>query len=152
VIEAGSSIDATDGGLERFDPAKESLSGSFVFTEQEAGGTFSFSDAAIISSTLGYFITNDASFKQSLIAFDPATGKRLKTLLKEQKLSGLSVNDKGELYVGDQGDDKGAGRGIRVFEAATGKELTTAPVDVSDALPPTQILFVELDLSVLPKP
>lgn len=144
IVEQGSSFDPKDGGLERFDPKTGTLSGQYVFEEKDVDGTFSFSDFVIVSKTLAYAIVNDATYKQSLITWNPTTGAVIKTLLSKKKLGGLAVNSKGELYLGDLGDGQGGGTiGVRIFEAQTGKELTTQPISVSSSLAPKGFVFTQ---------
>lgn len=145
IPQQGSAFDAKDGGMEVFDPTTGKASGSFVFTEDSAGGTFSFSDIVVVSATLAYALINDASYKQSLISFNPQDGKKGQELLKGKSLSGLALHSNGKLYLGDKGDGAGGGDiGVRIFEASTGKELTTKPISVSAKLAPSSILFGEI--------
>lgn len=148
-----STLVGDDGGLERFDPATEKLSGNFVITEKELGGNFSFPNGiVVVSSTLGYALVSDSSFKQNLVQFDPSTGKKLKDLLTGKSLSSLALTPQGELLVGDRGDGASAPVGIRIFEASTGKELTTDPISVKQSLPlaPGIIVVGDIDPNQLP--
>jgi hypothetical protein len=80
-----------------------------------------------------------------LISFNPQDGKKGQDLLKGKSLSGLALHSNGNLYLGDKGDGAGGGDiGVRIFEASTGKELTTKPISVSAKLAPSSILFGEI--------
>lgn len=148
-----STLVADDGGAERFDPATDKLSGSFVITEKELGGNFSFPQGmVIVSATLGYALVSDASFKQNLVQFDPSTGKKLKDVLTGKSLSSIALSPSGELLVGDKGDGQSAPTGLRIYEASTGTEVTTAPIKVGQSLPlpPGIIVVGEIDKAQLP--
>ena len=153
ITEVGSAFSKVDGGLERFDPTTGKLSGSFIFTEKEANGTFDFSDMVIVSSTIAYALINDASYKQSLIQFNPTTGKKIKELITSKSLAGLALNSLGEIYVGDKGN-KATGKtaGIRIFNAQTGAEKTHTPKTVNAKVPPFAFIFTQISPSFVPQP
>ena len=127
---------ATDGGIERVDPATGTAEGYFI-TEAELGGDIN--DFTIVSSTRGYAVVSDADFNNSLVRFDPSTGTVQATLAT------------GAAYLPDVEYDASTDRiflasqdfanpGIRIF-AADDAEVTSAPIDTG--LPPFNIDFVE---------
>lgn len=147
IAETGSALDATDGGVERFDPKTGKMSGSYLITEKELGGNLG--SIVVVSKTVAYAVVSDASYKQSLVQWDPSTGKKTKDLLTGKSLGSLALSNKGELLLSDKGE-KGKNFGLRVFEASTGKELTTAPIATSATLPPTLIRLFETAQGNLP--
>ena len=82
---------------------------------------------------------SDASYNTVLVAYDTQTEKT-KTLLSTTgfNLSGLAVNDRDELYIGDRTKEK---PGVRIVDLKTGAEVTSSPIDTG--LPPFMILFTK---------
>jgi hypothetical protein len=130
---------ALDGGIQLIDPADGSIS-PFVVTEQALGGDLS--DAVIASATRGYAVigvsgTDGASTR--LVEFDPSTGEVGATLIASEgwELGFVELDPTGaELWVADRNP---ARPGVRIFDAATGAELTAQPIDTG--LPPFMICF-----------
>ena len=79
-----------------------------------------------------------------LVEFDPRTGKKLREIIKDKSLAHIAFNGEGELWVAD---NTPRASGIRVFDAKTGKELTTAPIAASATDPPVYIQFAIVDSS-----
>lgn len=147
VASTVSSLAGDDGGLERLDPSTDALGGNYVITEKELGGNFSFPNGVVIvSSSVGYAVINDSSFKQSLVMFDPSTGKKTKDILTGQSLSAIALTPNGDLLLGD----KGTPSGIRVYDASNGTEKTNSPISTGASLPPANIIFGEIDLKQVP--
>ncbi len=132
INEVGSAFLPNDGGLERFDPKTQKMSGSFVFEEKSIKATFSMDSIVVFSDKVAYLIANDATFKQMLIQFSPSSGQKTKELLKGAKLSGLLLFNQ-EVWVGDK-----AAKGLRVFDATNGDEVTQKPI-LTGQLPPISI-------------
>ncbi len=152
IAEAGSSLKTDDGGLERFDPKTGKMSGTFIITEKELGGNIA--SVVVVSKTLAYAVINDASYKQSLVQFDPSTGKKGKSLLTGKSLGSIALTSQGKLLLSDKGTRDTQGKykdfGVRIFEASSGKELTSQPIPTSTTLPPTIIRVSKLPTKDLP--
>jgi hypothetical protein len=139
IVQNGSAFDPKDGGIERFDPNQGTLAGSFVITEESLGGNLPQNGAMVVlSPTLGYVLLSDASFKQSLVRFNPTTVTKDKELIVGADLGHLQQHE-GQIFLAD----RSAGAfGIRILEAASGNALTQDPISTGK-LPPAQILIVK---------
>jgi hypothetical protein len=132
-----------DGGIQLLDPADDTVS-PYVVTEAALGGDLS--DAVIAGPALGYAVIGvpaDGGARTRLVAFDPGTGEVGATLIESAgwHLGFLELAPGGgELWVADRNPQL---PGVRIFDAATGAELTDAPIDVG--LPPFMICFPEGD-------
>lgn len=128
-----------DGAIEFFDPETETLSGS-VITAAELGGDIV--DAVVVSETKGYAVVGvrkGTSAETHIVAFNPATGKKGKTLLSSDTWVFNFIEltpDGAELWVADRTRNA---PGIRIFSTNTDSELTSVPIDVG--LPPFMICF-----------
>jgi hypothetical protein len=125
---------ALDGGLVQVNPFTLRAEG-LVTTEAQLGGDLQA--ARLASSTVGWAVVSDASFRTSLVRFDVATGAVVQTALTTAgfDLSDLEISVDGRLYVGDRTPQA---PGVRVFDALTGAPLA-GPVDVG--LPPFDLVL-----------
>lgn len=135
IAEAGL-FGVMDGGIERVDLASRRAEGFFV-TEADLGGDIV--DFVLISDHLAYALVSRATFDTVLIAFDPASGSILDTLLAADDftLLDIEVNDRGELFLTDRGRERD---GVRIFRAADGAALTNEPLDLG--LAPFVVVFL----------
>ena len=123
-----------DGGIEAIDVnALQSV--GFVALESQLGGDLS--DVEWYSPTHSYAIVSDVGFNTLLVSFNPSTGGKIGTVRSPGgfSLSDCAVNDRGELYVADNGF---ASAGLYVYSAGT-DALIDGPLDTG--LPPNQIAF-----------
>ena len=128
INELGQAFSPKDGILERLDTKKDVMNG-IVFEEKTINASFSMFAVAVVSNKIGYLVANDASFKQMLIQFSLDTGKQTKQLIKDAKLSDMMLYNK-QLWVADK-----TLKGLRIFDAITGAELSQSPV-LTGHLPP----------------
>ncbi len=139
IVQNGNAFDPKDGGVERFDPNQGKLAGSFLITEDKLGGSLPQNGAmVVVSPTLGYVLLSDASFKQSLVSFNPTTGSKEKDLIVGAELGEIAMHE-GQIFLADR--SKGA-FGVRILEAASGTAVTQDPISTGK-LPPAQILIVK---------
>ena len=123
-----------DGGIEAIDTqALQSV--GLISTEAQLGGDIG--DVEWYSPTHSYAIVSDASFDAHLVSFDPSTGVKLGTVRSPGgfSLPDCAINDRGELYVADNGFTTA---GLYVYQAGT-DALIAGPLDTG--LPPNQIAF-----------
>jgi hypothetical protein len=85
--------------------------------------------------TKGWAGVNISFMEAQLIEFDARTGMKLRRLGTATRITDVALNDRNELYVAD--GTMGAS-GIRVFDATTGMELTTAPISLAGVAPAFQ--------------
>ena len=123
-------------GIERVDLATRQAQG-FIATEQDLGGDVT--DFALVSNHLAYAVVSTPTSTNALVAFDPATGQITKTVAQSNGFNyfDIELNDRGEIYLADRSLHA---PGVRIFRAADGIELTSAPLDL--ILPPTEIVFI----------
>ncbi len=138
LVETGS-YGVQDGGVELFDPKTQEVSG-FIVTEAQLGGDVL--DVYLHSDALGYALVGvpagDASYTH-MVTFNPATGEVIEDILTPSAwvLQSFEPTPNGkELWVADRTPEA---PGIRVFDTATGEELTDKPIDVG--LPPAAVCF-----------
>ncbi len=114
-----------DAGVEFVDPVAGTTSG-LVVTEQELGGEL-LDLVTVGETTVG--IVSDASFHTSLVAFPAAGGGPVATwaAADDYDYADVAWDGAGQVYLCDRGLGHS---GVRVFDAATGGELTAAPVAV----------------------
>jgi hypothetical protein len=122
-----------DGGIELVDPVT-GTSGGYLATEAELGGdvlTF-----VIVGNRMIFALVSSPSFSTSLVWFDLADDE-LTTLDQSNGYThaDLAFDGDFQLFVADR--TTGAS-GVRVFDAASGAELTTGPL--ATGLPP--FLFI----------
>jgi len=113
-----------DGGIETVDLVAGTTAGLQV-TEAQLGGDLI--DFVTVGESLGYALVSDASFRTSLVAYDPRDGGGVEVLLTTPGYDLVDVAWDGgaQLFVADRGV---TASGVRVFDALTGQELTAAPV------------------------
>lgn len=135
VAEAGL-FGQLDGGIERVDLHTRQAEGFFV-TEADLGGDIV--DFVLISDRLGYAIVSRTDFNTDLIAFDPAAGRAVDTLLSVEgfRLLDIEANDRGELFLADRQRQRD---GVRIFRASDGMPLVDEPIDLG--LAPFEIIFL----------
>jgi len=140
IVEVGAFGDHGDGCVETYDPVSGELSGPLI-SEADLGGDLV--DAVIASADTGYAAIGEtlgAEGNSRVVAFDPAAGTKTADLIVADEFDHLSLELSpagDELWVPDRRSDR---PGIRIFDAATGIETTTEPIDVG--LPPFVICFV----------
>jgi hypothetical protein len=128
-----------DGGIQLLDPNDDTVS-PYVVTEAALGGDLS--DAVIAGADLGFAVIGvpaEGGAATRLVSFDPGTGEVGETLIDSDgwHLGFIELDPDGdELWVADRNPTQ---PGVRVFDAATGAELTDRPIDVG--LPPFMICF-----------
>jgi len=130
-----------DGGIEAINPDTNTVDAQFTINEATVGGDITA--FVIVSRTKGFAIVEDANFANSLVTFDPSTGRRLKTIVGPLNVlvPHLAINSRNEVYLA-VADTKTATPGLRIFDALTDNEITTTPLNVG-TLPPLFTLFIE---------
>lgn len=137
VSSAGNIHRTGDGGIERIDPATLTTGGFFA-TEDGLGGNVT--DFVVVSATKGYAIVLDDALQNRLVAFDPRTGGLTRRVYASpQYLSSVVAAPDGMIWLTDRALT-GAGPGIRIFDPATDRQTTRAPIAVG--LPPFSIGFL----------
>jgi hypothetical protein len=143
LVESGSFSDPTDGGIELFDPATGQLSG-LVATEGQLGGDIV--DAVLASESAGFAVVgtdSDSVGHTRVVMFDPASGEVIRVLEDADAWNHMYLEltpDHSRLWLPER---RPSDPGIRIFDAATGDEVTGAPV--STGLPPFHVCFVEYE-------
>ena len=120
-----------DGGLERIDLATNQSAGLVIDEDTLGGDLF---DIALVSPQQAYAVVGLADFTSTVVAFNPSTGTLIDTLITGTSIADIEINDRGELYVADRGAN-----GLRVFDAASGDELTTSAIETG--LVPFEVAF-----------
>jgi len=115
-----------DGGFETVDLATLSTGGIEITGEQLGGDLLDFE---VVAPDLGYALVSDAYFVTSLLAFDPsgATGPRTVLAGGGYDYADIAWDGEGQIFLADQ--TLGA-TGVRVFDAATGEQLTADAIPV----------------------
>lgn len=141
LVASGSFSDPTDGGIELFDPATGQLSG-LVFTEEQFGGNVV--DAVLASATVGFAVVGTLSHgagRTRVVMFDLASGEVTRVLEDADAWHHMHLEltpDHSQLWLAERNPGR---PGIRIFDAATGDELTGDPI--STGLPPFSICFLD---------
>lgn len=125
----------SDGGVELIDQVALSSAGT-IFTESAAGGDMQ--DVEIVCPTVGYAIVQNASFHTVLIMFDPSTGTKTRTVYSpgDYVMQDVEQGPTGDVFLTDRTP---TAPGVRIYDALTGDEITSAPIDVG--LPPFNFTF-----------
>jgi len=126
-----------DGGIERVDPGALESAGWMIRETTLGGDLLAF---ALADATHGFAIVSDASFNNLLVAFNPATGAFVATMLTRTFPDGLAT----DLLVGGDylfvGDRSATTPGVRVFDVATRSQVTgLVPV----GLPPNDLELLD---------
>lgn len=134
VAEVGQ-FGVNDGGIEVVDLASFASRG-WVVREEELGGDIT--DFVLVSEDLGYAVVSLEDFSTALVSFQPRSGRKLATVLRQDGLSDIELDRKGQLFLSVRNIHA---PGVRVFRGATGEELTTTPLFTG--LPPFDVVFLE---------
>lgn len=132
-----------DGGVEVVDPDSLATMGS-MFTESSAQGDIF--DVEIVNEKIGYCLIGNSSFFTDLISFDPSAGTKIQTIYApaDWVLQDIDLAPTGELFLADR---TLTDPGVRIYDATTGIEITSGPLDVG--LPPFDFTFsVEVQTGV----
>ena len=134
-VAAVGKFGAMDGGVEMVNPSTLRSEG-YVFTEATVGGDIT--DAVLVSAEKGYVIFTDGNFNNTLQAFSPLSGTKTDIVYAPGAfvLQDIALAPNGELFLTDRTPTK---PGIRIYDADTGDEITTDPIDVG--LAPFSITF-----------
>jgi len=124
-----------DGGVELIDTATMSLAGTMLSESAAAGDVL---DVEIVDGQVGYAIIQNTSFNTDLIMFNPSAGTKTQTVYSpgDYVLQDIDLGPTGELFLSDRTP---LAPGIRVYDALSGAEITSTPIDVG--LPPFDITF-----------
>lgn len=133
IVEVGA-FGVLDGGIEAID-LRSFRSLGWVAREEDLGGDVT--DLVIVSDSLAYAIVSLEDFSTALVAFDPTTGRVLRTVLRQDGLSDIELDAQGQLFVAERNLHN---PGVRVFRAADGVELTSGPI--ATGLPPFDLVFL----------
>jgi len=148
-----------DGGIERINIFTNEAEGFFITEEELGGNIVDFDIYKKYTGLMGYFyymiekylgftliprvayaVVSDNMFNTSLVSFD-LSGKtppeEIYTTAGYQ-LSDLAINDNGKLYLSDRTPGS---QGIRIFNAKSGAQETSEPIEVG-AYPPVHITFI----------
>ena len=128
-----------DSGVELVDSANLTTEG-IVLTGATVAGDIT--DVAFASEEKGYAITTDANFHNVLISFNPMNGTVTGTVYApgDFVLQDVALGPGAELFLGDR---TATNPGVRIYDAGTGGEITSNPIDVG--LPPFSITFGNVD-------
>jgi hypothetical protein len=131
-ISCVGSYGVNDGGIAVIDTTTDTVS-ALGTTEAELGGDLGA--IALNEDGSGFAIVSDTSFNTILKSF--TTGGTVTTLYSPTGfvLSDVTIHS-GELWVSDRDTTT---PGVRIFDSATGAQITTEPI--STGLAPTTILF-----------
>lgn len=132
-----------DAGVEFVDPVLLESAGTAMSETAALGDVL---DVEIIDDNIGYCLIGNSSFATDLIRFDPSTGARTALIYApgDWWLQDIDRAPTGELFLADRTPVR---PGIRIYDANTGGEITTNPIDVG--LPPSDITFsVEVQTGV----
>jgi hypothetical protein len=141
LISSVGNLGVSDGGIEAINPDTNTVDSQFAVSEMTMGGDITA--FVIVSRTKGVAIVSDQNAADSLITFDPSSGQRLNRLVGPLNvvMAHLAINSRNEVYVAVI-DTQLATSGLRIFDAVTDNEITTAPLNVGQ-FPPVFILFIE---------
>ena len=158
VGETGSWFDGEDGGIERINIFTNEAEG-FIVSEADLGGNIIDFDIynkysglkglilSLLDHHLGimllkrniYAIVSDMTYNTSLMSFNLKEQTSTELFSTEgYQLADLAINDKGGLYLADRTPGSS---GIRIFNAKTGEQETSTPIDVGN-YPPVHITFL----------
>ena len=135
VVGCVGSFGVLDGGIVRIDPATLTIAAAEI-TEAALGGEIN--DVAVLDAARGFVVINDASFNTLLRSYNRNTGATTGTPFSTAgfSIADIEINDRAELWLCDRTP---ANPGVRVFDAASGSQLTTSPLGTG--LPPQDLVF-----------
>jgi hypothetical protein len=141
LISSVGDLTVIDDGIEAINPDTNAVDSQFAVSEATMGGNIT--EFVIVSRTKGFAIVSDVNFAHSLITFDPSSGQRLRTIVGPLNvlMPHLALNSRNEVYVAVI-DTQLATSGLRIFDANTDNEITTAPLNVGQ-FPPAFTVFIE---------
>ena len=141
LISSVGDLAVNDGGIEAINPDTNTVETQFAVTESTMGGDITA--FVIVSPTKGFAIVSDTNSANSLITFDPSSGQRLNRLLGPLNvvMAHLAMNSRNEVYLAVI-DTTIATSGLRIFDADTDNEITSAPLNVGQ-FPPVFTVFIE---------
>jgi hypothetical protein len=127
---------ADDGGIEIVDPFGWQSEGVLV-SDGDLGGDIL--DFQLLGSTIGWAITNSATYQTALVQFNPSTGSVLQTPLTSAgfDLVDLEMSFDGRLFVGDR---DATTPGIRIYDPVGGS-LLAGPLNTG--LPPFDFTLLD---------
>ena len=135
-------ISKIDGGIVAFNLNTKKFRVGFLLSETETGGDIS--DFVIKNETEGYAYSSDANFNQTILEFNPSTGKRIINLvnfsLSAGYITGLALSNSGKLYVGDGGFSK---PGVSIFDTTKSNKPRLTPTPINIDLRPSDIFVIE---------
>ncbi|HEU4403371.1 MAG TPA: hypothetical protein VFT43_14835, partial [Candidatus Polarisedimenticolia bacterium] len=135
-IFPGRLAQALTGGIDAIDP--ETRRATLIVDDDALGGNVSA--VAVTSAERGYCVVSDASYRNSVKAFNPTTGEVLGTVFASpNQLAAFESDGDGYLLVGE--DDFFAPR-IVVLDAETGAVVTSLP----SRLPPASFAILTRSL------
>lgn len=126
-----------DGGIVRLNPSTLTVAATEI-TEASLGGDVN--DVSVFDAGHGYAVVSDASYNTQLKAYNRATHAVTSMPFSTVgfNIGDTEINDRGELWLCDRTPGN---PGVRVFDAATGAQITLSPL--STGLPPADIVFDE---------
>jgi hypothetical protein len=141
LISSVGDVGVSDDGIEAIHPDTNTVDSQFAVSEANMGGDITA--FVIVSRTKGFAIVRDAGFAHSLSTFDPTSDQRLRTIVGPLNvvMPHLAINSRNEVYVAVI-DTQITTSGLRLFDAGTDNEITTAPLNVGQ-LPPAFTVFIE---------
>jgi hypothetical protein len=141
LISSVGDVTVNDGGIEAINPDTNTVDTQFAVTEAAMGGDITA--FVIASRTQGFAIVSDATLANALITFDPSSGERLNSLVGPLNvvMAHLAINSRNEVYLAVI-DAQIATSGLRIFDADTDTEITSAPLNVGQ-FPPVFTVFIE---------
>lgn len=133
----GSHAAELTGGVEAIDPATHRSLGLIV-DDDDLGGNVSA--VAIASSTLGYCVITDASFRNLVVAFNPSTGEVLGSVFESfNQIATIESDGDGYLLVTDSSSFQPR---LIVLDAMTGLPVAFLPL----RLPPSSVAIITRSL------
>jgi hypothetical protein len=145
LVSSVGNFQVIDGGIEAVNPATNTVDTTFVIDEATLGGDVTHFE--VVSATRGFavVIAPDATGTNSLVSFNPTSGRRLSVLFVAPPrvfLPHFAISSRNELYLAVHDQTTTANPGIRIFNTQTDTEITQAPLSTGD-LPPAFVLMIE---------
>ncbi len=135
VVGCAGSFGVLDGGLVRIDPGTLTIAAVEISEATLAGD---INDVAPLDGGRGFVVVSDASFNTLLRSYNRANGTVTGTPFATTgfSIADIEINDRGELWLCDRTPSD---PGVRVFDGASGSQLTVAPLNTG--LPPQDLTF-----------